>query len=163
MQVQLGGDPANVLLDVPDRFAAASLPAKDHDVVRIDLRVVSQDQAEQCGLARPVGSQQGPTLARADRPVDVAQDDRVPIANRNIAQPHQLTARRVFPVRIACHRFVRTLSAKLDLFRVSRFGFRISALRQHLRAAPVSDAAKSRLTRGKDRMSARRPAATTRH
>ena len=96
MEVQLGGHAPDVFLDVPDRFPAASLLAEEDDVIIIDLRMVSQDQAEQGGLSRSVGTKQGPALARADGPVNIAQDDAVPVTNSDVAQANQFAAGRVF-------------------------------------------------------------------
>ena len=89
VEVQLGRHPANVPLDLPDGLAAAARSAEDDDVVGIDLGVVAEDEAEQGGLARAVGAEQGPAFSGADGPVEVAQNHGVPIAHGDVAQPDQ--------------------------------------------------------------------------
>src|ERR1035441_2035272 len=90
VEVQLGGDPANVPLDVPNGFAAAARAAKDDNVVGIDLGIVPKDEAQEGRLARAVGTEQGPAFSGANRPIDVAEYYGVAIAHCCVAQSGDL-------------------------------------------------------------------------
>src|ERR1035441_9610036 len=90
VEVQFGGDPTDVPFDVPNGFAAAARAAKDDNVVGIDLGVITEDEAQEGGLARAVGAEQRPAFSGANRPVDVAENYGVAVAHRCVAEPGDL-------------------------------------------------------------------------
>ena len=72
--MQFRTDVADVFLDVPDAFSAASLPSEKGDVAGVALWIVGADKAQQGGLAGTVGTGQGPVFPFPDHPVQILED-----------------------------------------------------------------------------------------
>src|SRR5437899_8900276 len=69
--------------------------AEDNDIVDVGLWIITQNEAEQCGLSGAVRSEEGPAFTGANGPIDVVQDRRGTVADRHVAQADEfLTCRR---------------------------------------------------------------------
>ena len=86
VQVELGRHEADVPLHVPDRLPRSAAAAEEPDVIRIRLRVVAAQQAQEGGLARTVRPDDGPPFARAHRPRHAVEDRPAGVADGDIGE-----------------------------------------------------------------------------
>ena len=79
---------ADVFLDVPDAFAAASRIVEEGDVAGITLRIIGTNQTEERTFSGSVLSAQSPSFAVHHGPVEVVEDDSLAILNAHLVHLH---------------------------------------------------------------------------
>lgn len=79
--MQFGGDETDLLLDLPNALARPTTAPKQPDLIGIGLRIVGRDEAEQGGLARPIGPADIPSFSFADLPIDIVKNGCLTVAD----------------------------------------------------------------------------------
>ena len=72
--VEGGGNDAEVVFDVPDRFALAPAHSHYRNVVGITLGVVTADEVDECGFSAAVGPADFPMMPTFNEPVEGGND-----------------------------------------------------------------------------------------
>src|SRR3954465_14873860 len=89
VEVKFRRDPTDPPFDFPDRFSVPTLFPKDGHVIRINLGIVTEDEAEQSRFSRAVRAQQSPAFTATNGPGDPIDKHRRSVAHRDISQPDQ--------------------------------------------------------------------------
>ena len=83
---------ADVALYLPDAFARSSFVSEETNVACVGLRIVGTYQTQECALASSVSSAHGPSLAFANRPVEVGEYGARTISDADIVELQYLAA-----------------------------------------------------------------------
>ena len=92
--MQAAADVADMALDLPDGFPAATAAAEQRQIVAVALRMIAGDQTEQRGFTGAVRADDLPMFAGVNLPVEMIEDRPIVIADHAVAQDDQRPIRR---------------------------------------------------------------------